>query len=60
VRTAIARLLGQRELLDTVNVYLGSYLPLFNELAQLCNTTGDLRTLDKALFSYGALPDSLF
>ena len=59
VKTAIARLLGQPELAGTVSSYLDSYLPLFQELAKHCATL-DLRKLDKALFSYGALEERAF
>ena len=38
---------------NTVSWYLDSYCPLIVELAALCGTA-DLRTMDKALFSYGA------
>jgi hypothetical protein len=60
VKTAIARLLGRPELSGNVSSYLESYVPLFMELADCCGTTGDLRKLDKALFSYGALEEGLF
>jgi len=59
VKAAMARLLGQPKLPDTVASYLDSYLPLFNELAEQCETL-DLRMLDKALFSYGALDKRTF
>jgi hypothetical protein len=59
VRTAIARLLDQPELPGTVSSYLRSYLPLFKDLAERCET-GDFRMLDKALFSYGALDKRSF
>jgi hypothetical protein len=51
VKTAIARLLDRPKLPGTVSSYLGSYLPLFKELAERCETS-DFRMLDKALFSY--------
>jgi hypothetical protein len=60
VRTAIARLLGHRKLPDTVGSYLHSYVPLFNELADCCGTKHDLRMLDKALFSFGAIKQKHF
>src|ERR1700682_1891342 len=59
VRTAIARLLDHPELPGTISSYLDSYLPLFKELAGRCETD-DLRMLDKALFSYGALEERTF
>jgi len=58
VRTAIARLLGQPELPNTVRSYVDS-LPLFQELAEQCEAQ-DFRMLDKALFSYGALDEREF
>ncbi|HLW43739.1 MAG TPA: hypothetical protein VKS00_04575 [Candidatus Acidoferrales bacterium] len=54
VRTAIARLLDGHLPPNTVRWYLDSFRPLFSELATLCDSTGDLRRLDKALFSYGS------
>jgi hypothetical protein len=54
VRTAIARLCNSRLPPNTVRWYLDSFCPLFTELAVLCETEGDLRMLDKALFSYGS------
>jgi hypothetical protein len=62
VRTAVARLLNSQELPGTVSSYLHSFLPLFKELAACCgcNTVDDLRKLDKALFSYGALESRTF
>lgn len=59
VRIAIARLLAQRELPNTVDAYLNQYIPCFRELAVLCKTT-DFRKLDQALFSYGALDKRIF
>jgi hypothetical protein len=59
VKTAIARLLDRPKLPDTVSSYLDSYLPLFKELADRCETD-DFRMLDKALFSYGALAERTF
>ncbi len=59
VRTAIARLLGTRELEYTVKAYCESYIPTFKTLEELCGAR-DVRTLDKALFSYGALEESVF
>jgi hypothetical protein len=54
VRRAMARLLDSSVPPDTVRWYLDSYCPLFLEVAALCDTTDDLRMLDKALFSYGS------
>jgi hypothetical protein len=59
VRTAIARLLRRPKLPNTVSSYLASYIPLFTELADHCETS-DLRMLDKALFSYGAWDERSF
>jgi hypothetical protein len=59
VKTALARLLGRPKLSDTVRSYLDSYIPLFKELADHCETN-DFRMLDKALFSYGALDERAF
>jgi hypothetical protein len=59
VRTAVARLLCQPKLPDTVRSNLDSYIPLFKELADHCETS-DFRMLDKALFSYGALDERTF
>ena len=59
VKTAIARLLNRSELPGAVSSYLDSYLPLFKELADRCETD-DFRMLDKALFSYGALEERTF
>jgi hypothetical protein len=59
VKTAIARLLARPELPGTVDSYLRSYLPLFKELGDCCETA-DFRMLDKALFSYGALEKRKF
>ena len=56
VKTAFARLLGRPKLPGTVSSYLDSYVPLFKELADHCETN-DFRMLDKALFSYGALDE---
>jgi hypothetical protein len=52
VRRAMSRLLGE-PVLNTVRWYLDSYLPLFLEVAALCGSKNDVRTVDKALFSYG-------
>lgn len=54
VRTAIARLCTRSLPPDTVRWYLDSFLPLFSQLANACDTTNDLRVLDKALFTYGS------
>jgi hypothetical protein len=54
VRTAVARL-SNSSVQNTVLYYLNSLCPLFHELAVLCGTQNDLRRLDKALFSYGAI-----
>jgi hypothetical protein len=59
VKKAISRLLDQPELPGTVRSYLDSYLPLFKELADRCEAE-DFRSLDKALFSYGALEERRF
>jgi len=59
VKTAIARLLNHPELPGTISSYLNSYLPLFKELADRCETD-DFRMLDKAVFSYGALEERTF
>jgi hypothetical protein len=59
VKTALARLLGRPKLPGTVSSYLDSYVPLFKELADRCETN-DFRMLDKALFSYGALDERTF
>ena len=59
VKTALARLLGQPKLAGTVSSYLETYVPLFKELADLCEPN-DFRMLDKALFSYGALDERTF
>jgi hypothetical protein len=62
VRKAISRLLGRPELWDTVSVYMTTFLPIFNELGEYCGckNTNDLRTLDKALFAYGAMDKTMF
>jgi hypothetical protein len=53
VRQAMRRLLSfNSPVPNTISWYLDSYCPLLQELADLCGTE-DLRTLDKALFSYG-------
>ena len=52
VRRAVRRLRGAG-IPNTVEAYLSEYCPFFSELAQQCNTT-DHRSLDRALFSYGA------
>jgi hypothetical protein len=59
VRSAVSRLLGIPVPPDTITYYLKTYCPLFLEIAALCETA-DLRKLDKALFSYGALDKSAF
>ena len=59
VKTALARLLGRPKLRGTVRAYLDSYVPLFKDLANQCETN-DFRMLDKALFSYGALDERAF
>jgi hypothetical protein len=55
VRTAMTRLLSPNStrVENTVRWYLDSYCSLFAELAALCGAE-DFRTMDKALFSYGA------
>jgi hypothetical protein len=62
VKTAVARLLNSQGLPGTVSTYLHSFLPIFKELADCCgcDTMYDLRMLDKALFSYGALEANIF
>lgn len=61
VRRAIARLCNDHvRPKNTVRWYLESFRPIFSELAALCKTEGDLRMLDKALFSYGASEKSSF
>ncbi len=54
VRKAVARLLNCSPLSvpNEVRWYLDSYCPLIKEIAALSGTE-DLRTVDKALFSYG-------
>jgi hypothetical protein len=52
VRRAMTRLLGS-PVPNTVRWYLDSYCPFFSEIAARCGAQ-DLRTVDKALFSYGA------
>jgi hypothetical protein len=52
VRKAMTRLLGS-PVPNTVHWYLDSYCPLFLEMGALCGAK-DLRTVDMALFSYGA------
>lgn len=51
VRRAMARLLNS-PVRNSVPWYLGSYCPLFSEIAALCGTK-ELRMVDMALFSYG-------
>jgi hypothetical protein len=51
IRKAIARLLNCR-VPNEIPWYLDSYCPLIKEIAALSGTE-DLRTVDKALFSYG-------
>ena len=54
VRTAITRLSpNSTRVENTVGWYLDSYCSLFAELAAVCGSE-DFRTMDKALFSYGA------
>ena len=62
VKSAVARLLNKQQLSGTTSSYLHSFLPLFQKLADCCgcDTLDDLRMLDKALFSYGALEARLF
>lgn len=61
VRVAISRLLGRPQLQDYVSVYMTTFLPIFNELADCCCCTNadDRRKLDKALFAYGAMDGGL-
>ena len=54
VRTAISRLSNCPVPPYTIRWYLDSYLPLFRDLTDRCETKTNLRRLDKALFSYGA------
>jgi hypothetical protein len=58
VQTAVARLLNGRIWPYTVSSYVDSYVPVLKRLAEQCGT--DSRTLDKALFSYGALQEHIF
>lgn len=51
VRKALTRLLGTN-VPNSVDWYMQSYCPLVTQVANACGTT-DLRTVDKALFSYG-------
>jgi hypothetical protein len=58
VRQAIRRLLNlSYSVPNTISWYLESYCPLVQELADFCGAE-DLRTLDKALFSYGRFSKS--
>lgn len=52
VRRAMALLTG-RSVSNTVRGYIDSYLPLFARITASCGTK-DFRTVDQALFSYGA------
>ena len=52
VRRAIERL-GFSTVKNTLDWYIDSFCPYFDELAVLCETQDDRRLLDKALFSYG-------
>ena len=51
VRRAMLRLLNS-SVPNTVRWYMDSYRPLFSDIATLCGTK-DVRTVDKALFSFG-------
>lgn len=51
VRRALGRLIDA-PIRNTANWYTSSYCPLLADIASACGTT-DLRTVDKALFSYG-------
>jgi hypothetical protein len=52
VAEAVSRLLGSS--VDySVASYVNSYCPVFQQIADLCRAT-DSRTVDMALFSYGA------
>ena len=53
VQTAVARLGGPRLQYSTPS-YLDVFCPFFQDLAELCDICSDLRTLDKALFAFGA------
>lgn len=59
VRVAIGRLKGTREINYSLDAYFGECLPACRELVSLCETK-DIRNLDKALFSYGALSPKVF
>ena len=59
VKTGLARLCGGRELEDDVSTYLTSCVPLVRQLARQCGTD-DIRLIDKALFSYGAMDKRAF
>jgi hypothetical protein len=52
VRKALIRL-GHSRPKESVVYYLETYVPLFQQILDLCQST-DARNLDKALFSYGA------
>jgi hypothetical protein len=56
VVTAMIRLGSPIDHADTIGGYLNSFCPLFSELAVVCGVSGvnGLRTLDNALFNYGA------
>ena len=58
VRRAMTRLLNS-PVPNTVRWYLDSFCSFFSEIAALCGTK-DLRMVDKALFSYGALDERTF
>jgi hypothetical protein len=53
VRAAIAYLY-QCKVEDSVGWYVDTFISLFAELAETCETQSDLRKLDKALFAFGA------
>jgi len=50
VRTAVRRLCNKRAL-DDVEWYLNSYIPIFDQLVNVCGAS--VRSLDKALHAYG-------
>jgi hypothetical protein len=56
VMTAMIRLGSPINNAETIGGYLNSFCPLFSELAVVCGVSGvnGLRTLDNALFNYGA------
>jgi len=59
VRVAIARLTNEPEMDYTLGAYLDGCIPKCRELASLCHAR-NIREVDKALFSYGALNPATF